>query len=104
MGLGRLYHARPGALQPLGAGGCADLQLVELVCPPGTPEDTPGGDHQPTHAAQRHCPPEKPVAYRFVSALFGFWNGLTEECRFIDFIVAHHGNGCETRSLFTDEY
>ena len=44
-GLGWLYHARPGTLQPLSAGSRAHLQLVELVCHTGTPEDTPGGNH-----------------------------------------------------------
>lgn len=30
----------------------ADLQLVELVCATGASEDTPGGDHEPSQAAQ----------------------------------------------------
>jgi hypothetical protein len=49
-GWGRYTTHRPGALQASGARRGADLQLVELVCPPGAPEGTPGGDHQPPPA------------------------------------------------------
>ncbi|KFB74798.1 MAG: hypothetical protein AW06_004255 [Candidatus Accumulibacter cognatus] len=57
MGLGRLHHARSGALQPLGASGGTDLQLVELVCPPGASKGPPGGDHQPPPTARWYRPP-----------------------------------------------
>ena len=47
MGLGRLYDARPETVPAARWQCCVDLQLVELVRPPGRPGSSAKGDHQP---------------------------------------------------------
>src|ERR1035437_1818035 len=68
MGLGRLYDPGSGTLQSLGTGRGADLQLVELVCAAGAPENAAGSHHVTPHAARRGGPADSACRSNTTSA------------------------------------